>query len=80
MLMMIRLACLMLWCWVKRGSPDAHDAGACLPPADGEALMLMMQGLASLLLWCWLKRGSPDAHDAGACLPPAVVLGETGKP
>ena len=27
MLMMLGLA------WVKRGSPDAHDAGACLPPA-----------------------------------------------
>ena len=34
MLMMLGLASsLLLWCWVKRGSPDAHDAGACLPPA-----------------------------------------------
>ena len=77
MLMMLGLASLLLWCWLKRGSPDAHDAGACLPPA----VVLGETGkLASLLLWCWVKRGSPDAHDAGACLPPAVVLGETGKP
>ena len=66
-------------------SLDAHDAGACLPPAvlpgaTKEPLTLMMLGLASLLLCCWVKRRSPDAHDAGACLPPAVVLGEAGKP
>ena len=33
MLMMLGLAYLLLCCWVKRGSPDAHDAGACLLPA-----------------------------------------------
>ena len=33
MLMMLGLASLLLWCWVKRASPDVHDAGACLPPA-----------------------------------------------
>ena len=33
MLMMLGLASLLLWCWVKRRSPDAHDAEACLLPA-----------------------------------------------
>ena len=33
MLMMLGLASILLWCWVFQGSPDAPDAGACLPPA-----------------------------------------------
>ena len=33
MFMMLGLASILLRCWVKRGSPDVHDAGACLPPA-----------------------------------------------
>ena len=51
---------------------DAHNAGACFPPA----MLLMMLGFASLLPRCWVNRRCPD----GVWLPPAVLLGETEEP
>ena len=73
MLLMLGLAPLFLWFWVKQEGTDADDAGACstLSGALGET---------PLFLGLWVKHESADADDAGVCSTLSGALGETERP